>query len=298
MCKETGNMKSTIPAWTILAALAALAAQGASAQQRIVVPLSDPARPATLEVSLARGNVAVTAYDGSEIVIVTSESDEDESGFEYEYEFERELEEGGDDDVAGTPRPSREGLTQIRNTAMGLTAEENANTVTVATDHAGRSVDLAISVPRRTSVHVAIHQGDDVAIAGVVGDHELMSTQGDIAATDIGGSAVINTANGDIVASFTELTPGMPMSFTSFNGDIDVALPAALSATLVISTGQGDIFTDFDFTVEPATPVVESDTEGGGRRVRLESSMRAVVGGGGPEVRFQTFNGDIVVRRR
>ena len=295
-------MKSTIqaiPAAVILAAGAALAAQGAGAQQRIVVPLSDPAQPATLEVNLGRGDITVTAYDGSEIVIVTTEGDEDESVFgpEFEEEFEFEPgfgeEEEEDDDVAGVQRPSREGLRQIRNNAIGVTAEENANTVAVTTDWGHNSVDLEISVPRRTSVRVNMHQGDDLAVSGVVGDHELMNMQG-----DIGGSAVINTANGDIVASLTELTPGMPMSFTSFNGDIDVALPATLSATLVINAGHGDIFSDFDFTAQPATPVVESSPDGRNRHFRLESAMRAVVGGGGPEVRFQTFNGDVVVRRR
>jgi DUF4097 and DUF4098 domain-containing protein YvlB len=294
--------KSAIAAAAILAALAAVTVRSATAQQRIVVPLSDPARPATLDVSLMRGNISISAYEGNEIVIVTSAGDEEESDFEHEVEVEHlEIEhepEEGDDDVAGAPRPSREGLRQIRNSAIGLTAEENANTVTVETDWGGTAVDLEISVPRRTSVQVEMHSGDDLAITGVVGDHELMNARGDIAATDIGGSAVINTSNGDIVASFTEVTSGMAMSFTSFNGDIDVALPAALSATLVISAGRGDVFSDFDFTLEPQAPVVESGAGDGRHRVRLESAMRAVVGGGGPEVRFQTFNGDIVVRRR
>jgi hypothetical protein len=32
--------------------------------------------------------------------------------------------------------------------------------------------------------------------------------------------------------------------------------------------------------------------------VRLEREVRAVVGGGGPEMQFKTFNGDIVIRQR
>jgi hypothetical protein len=238
------------------------------------------------------GDVSVTAYEGNEIVIVTSEDDEDDSDFEFEFE---EDEEEGDEQP---DRPSREGLTQIRNSGIGITAEENANAVQVTMDWHSEDVDLQISVPRRTSVRIAMHGGDDIAISGVIGNHELMNAQGDIAATDIGGSAVVNTNNGDIVASFTEIAPDMAMSFASLNGDIDVALPGTLSATLVISGGLGDVFTDFDFTLQPAEAVVEPRTERNNYRVRLESAMRAVVGGGGPEIRFQTFNGDIVVRRR
>ena len=306
MNEETGNMSSRIPvisALGFLAALTVLTATGAVAQQRLVVPLSDPTRPATLEVSAIRGNVTVTAYEGSEIVIVTSASEDDESssGFnaDLESEFDFAIEnEPQFDDEAQQSRPSREGLTRIRNSGIGLTAEENANAVQVAVEHGGTDIDLEISVPRRTSVRINMHGGDDLEVSGVTGDHELMNARGDIVATDIGGSAVVNTANGDILASFTEITPDKAMSFTSFNGDIDVALPATLSATLVISAGRGDVFTDFDFTLQPAEAVVEPATEGNNYRVRLESAMRAVVGGGGPEVRFQTFNGDVVVRRR
>ena len=61
-------MRSTtaaIPALGYLAMLAALTAEDAEAQQRLVVPLSDPTRPATLEVSSNGGDVSVTAYEGN-----------------------------------------------------------------------------------------------------------------------------------------------------------------------------------------------------------------------------------------
>jgi len=305
MNEEKGKVRfriPVIPALGFLAVLAVLNTEGAEAQQRLVVPLSDPARPATLEVSSMGGDVSVTAYEGNEILIVTNEGEGDASDFEdfEDFEFEPESVFSGDTDgePEEQPRRSREGLTQIRNSGVGITAEENANAVHVNMEWGRSDVDLQISVPRRTSVHIEMHGGDDLAITGVVGDHELMNARGDIAATDIGGSAVMNTANGDIFASFTEITPDKAMSFTSFNGDIDVELPATLSATLVISAGRGDVFTDFDFTLQPAEVVVEPRTEGSAYRARLESAMRAVVGGGGPEIRFQTFNGDVVVRRR
>lgn len=306
MNEETGNMERTNrlnPALGVLAPLALFATADAAAQQTLAVPLSEPARPAILEVQAISGNVSVTAYEGSEIVIVASESDDDDSdsGFEYESEPEFDFETENDldeDDGEDAERLSREGLRQIQNNGVRLTAEENANVVRVGTDWHNSDVDLEISVPRRTSVRIAMHNGEELTITGVVGDHELMNTNGDISATDIGGSAVVNTANGDIEVSFTEITPDKAMSFTSFNGDIDVALPANLAATLIISAGRGDVFTDFDFTLQPAETVVEPSTEGSNYRVRLESAMRAVVGAGGPEIRFQTFNGDVVVRRR
>jgi hypothetical protein len=38
--------------------------------ERLVVPLTDPSRPARLEISLFSGDVTVEGYDGNEVIIV------------------------------------------------------------------------------------------------------------------------------------------------------------------------------------------------------------------------------------
>jgi hypothetical protein len=43
---------------------------------------------------------------------------------------------------------------------------------------------------------------------------------------------------------------------------------------------------------------VTREQEGsGGYRVRMEKAVEGTIGGGGPELRFKTFNGDIVLRK-
>ena len=37
--------------------------------------------------------------------------------------------------------------------------------------------------------------------------------------------------------------------------------------------------------------------EGKGYRVRMEKAVEGTIGGGGPELRFKTFNGDIILRQ-
>lgn len=267
-----------------VAALLTAPIYGAVAQsdQRIVVPLSDPGRPATLEVSLVFGSIAITAYDGDEIVIVPHESADGSAN-----------RSAGDAEDA-----DRGGLHRIPNTSLGLTAVERDNTVSIAVDLPRRGVQLEISVPRRTSVHAGTVNGGPLTVEGVVGEHELSNVNGRISATDIGGSVVANTTNGDAEISFTELTPDKAMSFTSFNGNIEVTFPGSLAADLRISSGRGDVLTDFDVEVQPQAPVVDRSDEGGRYRVRLERDVRATVGGGGPEMYFKSFNGDIIIRRR
>jgi DUF4097 and DUF4098 domain-containing protein YvlB len=88
------------------------------------------------------------------------------------------------------------------------------------------------------------------------------------------------------------------MSFSTFNGDIDVTFPASLTAVLRINSGRGEVLTDFDVEVQPQPPVVERGGEGGRYQVRLERETRAVIGRGGPDIYFKTFNGNITVRKR
>jgi hypothetical protein len=269
----------------VLASAVALALASAGAvgqsEQRIAVPLSDPTRPATLDVNLFAGGISVNAYEGNEIIIVVRDDEDDED-------------EDDDDDDRD---PRTDGLTRIPNTGIGLTAEERDNVVSIQMDWRPRGVDLEISVPRRTSVRAKTVNSGDVTLVGVSGDHEISNVNGGIFASDIAGSIVANTMNGDVEVSFTEVA-ARPMSFSSFNGDMEVSFPASLKAELRINGGRGDVLTDFDVEVLPQPVVVERGGGDGRNQVRMERETRVTIGGGGPEIQFKTFNGDIVIRKR
>jgi hypothetical protein len=287
-------MKETFVKPLAVAVFGATWFSGAAAQNdgRIAIPLTDPARPVKLEVTLFNGSINVQAYDGNEILISTSEDDDDE--WEWEWDFEDDDEDEDDDEA----RSDRAGLRRIPNTAIGVTAEENENTVSVGVDWGGRGVDLAISVPRQTSVTARTVNGDEIRLEGLLGDHELNNQNGDVIGIDLSGSAVVTSHNGDIDMSFMQLTPGKTMSFVSFNGDIEVAFPPAIAADFRVNPGRGDVYTDFDVQLQPQSEIVEGASERGRKQIRLEREMRLVVGGGGPAIQFKTFNGDVVIRRR
>ncbi len=261
-------------------ALAAVAVIGSTAaEERLVIPVGDPSRPVTLEVALFSGDIRVQAYDGKDVVIVTD-------GPVRNLTAEEE-----------TPRP--DGLRRIQSSSPGVTAEQGGNTVSLRMDFSRGDVDIEVSVPKQTSVHANLVNGGDIEIVGVTGEHELQNVNGDVIANDIAGSAVINSTNGDVRATFTSVDTNKAMSFTSFNGDVDVSLPAKLAADLVVTSHQGDVYTDFDVVPQENPAVVERDKDAGGRyRVRMQRQMRYAIGGGGPAIEFRTFNGDIMIRKR
>ena len=63
-----------LPMYRSLTAVGVAAlAVSATAQpgERLVVPLSDPSRPAVVDIALFSGDIVVKAYDGKEIVVMT-----------------------------------------------------------------------------------------------------------------------------------------------------------------------------------------------------------------------------------
>jgi DUF4097 and DUF4098 domain-containing protein YvlB len=86
------------------------------------------------------------------------------------------------------------------------------------------------------------------------------------------------------------------MSFITFNGDVDVTFPASFKADLKMSSMQGEILSDFQLELVPSQPKID---RGDNRfSFKVEREVHARVGGGGPEIRLKTFNGDIQIRRR
>lgn len=260
---------------TLCAVLAVLlfAASLAAQSQEFVVPLSAPDQPVTLEVRLTQGGLVIEGFDGNQVVVESRQA-----------EAEDEIEKV-------------DGMFRIPNNSVGLTIEEDDNTVTIGTDWAGSGVNLHVKVPRRTSLNVQVTNGDDLVVSGVSGEHELKNVNGSIEARGLRGSVVANASNGDLTIELLEISADTPMSFVSWNGDVDVTFPPDLKATLKMQAGQGEILTDFQVELQPTTAARTETERGKGYRVELNREVVGTVGGGGPEMRFKTFNGDVLVRK-
>ncbi|HEY6192099.1 MAG TPA: hypothetical protein VI215_07215 [Bacteroidota bacterium] len=260
----------------------ALVAQTKSAD-RLSVPLSDPSRPAFLKVGLISGGIKVTGYSGKEIIVEGKNRDED------------------DEQSDSEKREKVRGLHRIPNTSSGISVEEDDNVVTVGMGMMGgsRTTDLTIQVPANTSMKLSSINDGDINVSHVKGDLEISNTNGSISVTDVSGSAVLDALNGDITVSFAAVNPEKSMSFSSLNGTIDVTFPPSLKATVRMKTDQGEIYSDFDIRMDNSPAKVEDNGRGGrGKyRVTLEKMMTGAVNGGGSEIQFKNFNGDIYIRK-
>lgn len=272
------RIRSLVPGarpWILTAALcvaAAPAMAGNPPAEALKVPVSRPGQPVKVVASAMWSGIHVEGYDGQDVRVWT----------------------GGKTEQG---RERKDGLRRIPNVSFGVTAEEENNEVHVRVD--GRaSGELLIWVPRRASLNLKTVNGGKISVEGVHGELELTNTNGKIVARSVQGSVVAHTTNGGIVVELERVDPGSPMSFSTLNGNVDVTLPASMKADLVIKSTHGEIYTDFDVQMKPQTARVEEERRGGRYRIQLEKDVRGSINGGGPELQFRTFNGDVYLRKR
>jgi len=158
------------------------------------------------------------------------------------------------------------------------------------------AVDFDLKVPAGTKMRLRTVNAGDIVVDGTTGDFELENVNGRISMTDIRGSGNARTVNGSVKATFRE-NPQSSSSFKTTNGVIEVAFQPGLSADLQMRTRNGGLYTDFDVAALPASPVV-SERVGGVYRYKGNSFSGFRVGNGGPEIKFDGFNGDVRILSR
>jgi hypothetical protein len=139
----------------------------------------------------------------------------------------------------------------------------------------------------------------NINVTGVDGELDINDVNGEVTLKNISGSAVAHALNGKVLVTFNRIDPQKPMAFSSLNGTIDVTFPADLKANISLRTDNGEVFSDFDVKLQPIAPqTVEDDHAKGGKfRVKIEKTVRGTINGGGQEIQFKNFNGNIYLRK-
>lgn len=245
---------------------------------RLSVAFSNPDEPGTIEVGLVNGGINVTGYDGKEVVVEAKART-------------RRLSESS---------KKTQGMIRIPVTSTGLTIEEDGNMMEIETESWKRTIDLDIRVPVNTSLKLHCVNHGDIKVENIRGELDINNVNGKVTLLDVSGAVVAHALNKDLVVTMKEVFPDKAMSFSTLNGDIDVVFPSTFKANVRLKSDNGDIYSDFEIqmTGEPKKVIEENGRERGGRyKVRVDRSIYGMINGGGPEVQFKSFQGDIFIRK-
>jgi hypothetical protein len=305
----------------LLAAAAIAGADTAPAPERIVVPLSKPGQPATIQAELMFGSIKISGYEGKDVIVEAKATAKPIGGKNstgwawtpapaaptpvpapaiapppgatfFGQENDKEKEKARKEKAAG--------MKQVPLDNSGLTVEESNNHVSIQVESFRSGYDLDIKVPFASSIKIEGANLSGVTVEGVNGEIEIESANGGIKLGGVSGSVVATTTNGDVDVVLNRITGDKPMSFVTFHGDIDVTLPGDAKVNVRIKSNMGEVYSDFDIALKQAPPDSENSPkkEGGKFRVSLDRSIYGTINGGGPEMKFENFSGNVYLRKK
>lgn len=243
--------------------------------EKFVIPLSNPGERGKVELDQVNGDITVTGYTGKEVIITATTVGDGK-------EQKEETKKG----------PA--GMKRISVNPVEIRAKEQNNTVFIDTESWKRKINIDLQVPTNFDLELNTVHGT-INIENVNGTLEVSAVNGKVDLTNISGSVICNSVNGDITAHFKNVETGVPMSFVTLNGNVDVTLPPSTKATAKLRSDRGDIFTDFDMSLEQAKPNINKQE--GEYEVSINSWVYGKINGGGPEYTFKNMHGNIIVRK-
>jgi len=156
--------------------------------------------------------------------------------------------------------------------------------------------DFKIRVPRDTKLDLRTVNDSHILVDGTSGDFRIRNVNGGIEMREVEGSGSVSTVNGPVKVTFAR-NPQGATSFKSVNGTLDVSFRRGLNADVRMKTMNGGMFTDF--AVTPLPMVAEQPEDRNGMKVYRRNRMTGVrIGNGGPELTFETLNGEVLIKNR
>ncbi|MCG8386701.1 MAG: hypothetical protein MJA30_14220 [Cytophagales bacterium] len=240
----------------------------------LTIPFSDPAKPGKVRVDIKKGSIEVVGSARKDVLV------------KYTARASKSKEQ------------LKNGLRMIASAATDLEISEKNNYINIDSDSWNKGIDLVLEIPSRVDLHVETYNSGNIYVQNITGEVVADNYNGRITAENISGSLVADTYNGTIKVTFDKITPDTPMAFTTYNGNVDLTLPANFKASLKMKTSRGEIYSGFDFSVKKNEPITKTEKKSGTYKVYLDDWVRGDVNGGGPEMMIKNYNGDIYLRKK
>ena len=244
---------------------------------------SQPGGSRQLEIDNVEGAIDVTGYEGDSVQV----------------EIEKTIRGRSKDDIERAKEEVR------------LQVTEKGNRVDIYVDGPFRCQDgsfrsrrtgyrvtcnFHVKAPRECDLFLRTVNEGDIRVGNVSGKFDVENINGGIQISETAGPGRAHAINGAVKVLFIR-NPVGDCSFSSLNGDVDVALRQGLSADLWFKTFNGEAYTDYELVPLPS-PAAEQERHDGKFVYKSSRFAGARAGKGGPQLKFDTLNGNIHVTAR
>ncbi|HEX7312492.1 MAG TPA: DUF4097 family beta strand repeat-containing protein [Pyrinomonadaceae bacterium] len=249
----------------IVGALALCAAAAVSAAAQDFQKSYNLAAGGTVAIANVSGDINLTGYEGSAVVVNA-----------YKEGRDRDVVEVEDNSTQGRVSLRAKYPNDCRNCEASIRFEvrvpRSANIVFDKISTASGNVKAEGFAGR---VHLSTASGD-VTLRGVGGEIKASSASGTVRVADATGTVNASTASGDVEVELTQVDGSGDMRFSSASGDVHVRMPTNIDARVSMSTASGDIETNFPIEVRRDKYGSGSRAEGqlgsGARTLKISSA--------------------------
>ena len=159
-------------------------------------------------------------------------------------------------------------------------------------------LDYVIKVPTSMNLTLSTINAGVILVENSTGKIKANNINGGITLHKVAAAQEVHTINGDVIIDYTTLPPANA-SFYSLNGKLDITFPKNLSADCELKTFQGEFFTDFEEVENLPSKITKSVAKNAkGTNYKVDKDQRIRIGKGGNNLKFETFNGNIYLRKK
>jgi hypothetical protein len=234
------------------------------------------------------GHIKVEGYNGDKVLI---EVDKTISGKTNEImeqgkrEFKLEFEQKDDSVIVYIAEPwdSRPKTNRWNNDQRKIYYHHNLN--------------FTIKVPKTLNLSVSTINNGDIVVNDVEGLMKVNNINGKITVRNAKNANEIHTINGDVNINYVALPPDNSKYYT-LNGKLTVIFPSDLSADCSFKSFNGEFYTDFENVEKLPSKITKTTKENdGGTTHKLSKGSAIRIGNGGKNLIFETFNGNIYIKK-
>ncbi|SEI96080.1 hypothetical protein SAMN04487995_2755 [Dyadobacter koreensis] len=253
-------------------------------------PISNASGHNVLAIYNINGFITVKGYDGDKVLV----------------EVDKTLSAGNEELLEAAKQEFKVNLEQKDDSVLAYITEPfdsrpNRNNKNWGNRDKNRydfRLEFTVTVPYSMNLLVSTVNGGDVTVEDVTGSLKVSNVNGAIKLANAKGTSDIKTINGNVEANYLIVPPG-ESQFKTLNGDVIVTYPRTLSADCQFKSFNGEFFTDFpDVATLPVTVVKNQENSPGKTIYKLNTETSIRIGNGGKTFRFETFNGNIYLKKQ
>jgi DUF4097 and DUF4098 domain-containing protein YvlB len=193
----------------------------------------------SVEIESVSGDINLTGYEGSAVVVSA-----------YKEGRDRDMVEVEDESTQGHVSLRAKYPNDCRNCQVSLRFEVRVpRSANLSFDKISTASGNVKAEGFTGRLHLSTASGD-VTVRGVSGEIKAASASGTVRVADATGTVNASTASGDVEVELTRLEGAGDMRFSSASGDVHVRMPTNIDARVSMSTASGDIETNFPLEVK------------------------------------------------